>query len=262
MEPGKIVWEGRSRQGKTIVIRSLQQDDAEALCRHMNALSEERTFIRFQGEQFTLEEEAAYITGQLQHMEQNQAIQLVALCEGSIIGVADVNRKDLVEQHVGVLGMSVAQPYRGEGIGALLLETVLKEAAAQLPHLRIIVLEVFSDNTLAIAMYHKFGFVAYGRLPEGVLHHQTYVDTVYMYRKIDTVHLDPCLIYWRHDSRRTNRKFRNAPEPGARAPLFDPRRVAPRTRTIGDRKQAHRSTGKAEDAPASICESECEAATR
>jgi RimJ/RimL family protein N-acetyltransferase len=150
----------------------------------MNALSEERTFVRFQGEQFTLEEEAAYLTVQLQHMEHNQAIQLVALCEGSIVGVADVNRKDLVEQHVGVLGMSVAQPYRGEGIGALLLETVLKEAAAQIPHLRIIVLEVFSDNTLAIAMYHKFGFVEYGRLPEGILHHQAYVDTVYMYRKV------------------------------------------------------------------------------
>jgi len=42
MEPGTIVWEGRSRQGKNIVIRSLQQNDAEALCRYMNALSEER----------------------------------------------------------------------------------------------------------------------------------------------------------------------------------------------------------------------------
>ncbi len=184
MQSGTIVWEGRSRQGKTIVIRSLQQDDAEALCRYMNALSEERTFVRFQGEQLTLEEETAYLSGQLQRMEQNQTIQLVALCEGTVVGAADVNRKDLVEKHVGVLGMSVAQSYRGEGIGALLLETVLKEAAAQLPHLRIIVLEVFSDNTLAIAMYQQFGFVEYGRLPEGVLHHQAYVDTVYMYRKI------------------------------------------------------------------------------
>src|SRR5439155_27319624 len=113
----------------------------------------------------------------------NQAIQLVALCEGTVVGAADVNMKDLVEKHVGVLGMSVAQPYRGEGIGALLLETLLKEATAQIPHLRIIMLEVFSDNTLAIAMYQKFGFVEYGRLPEGILHNQAYVDTVYMCRK-------------------------------------------------------------------------------
>jgi putative acetyltransferase len=184
MEQGTIVLEGRSRQGKSILIRSLQQNDAEALCHYMNALSEERTFVRFQGEQFTLEEETAYITGQLQRMEQHQTVQLVAFCQGTVVGVADVNMKDMVEKHVGALGISIAQPYRGEGIGALLMETVLKEAAAQLPHLRIIMLEVFSDNTLAIAMYQKFGFVEYGRLPAGVLHNNAYVDTVYLYRKV------------------------------------------------------------------------------
>jgi len=40
------------------------------------------------------------------------------------------------------------------------------------------------EVTLPIAMYQKFGFVEYGRLPEGVLHNHTYVDTVYMYRKM------------------------------------------------------------------------------
>lgn len=184
MEQGKIVFEGRSRQGKSILIRSLQQNDVEALCRYMNALSEERTFVRFQGEQLTLEEETAYIIGQLQRMELNQTVQLVAFCEGTVVGVADVNMKDLVEKHVGAFGISIAQPYRGEGIGAVLMEMVLKEAAAQIPHLRIIMLEVFSDNMLAIAMYKKFGFVEYGRLPEGVLHNNAYVDTVYMYRKV------------------------------------------------------------------------------
>jgi putative acetyltransferase len=108
----------------------------------------------------------------------------VALCEGTVVGVADVNMKDLVEQHIGNFGISVAKAYRGEGIGALLMEAVLKEALATLPQLRIIVLEVFSDNTLAIAWYKKSGFVEYGRLPEGVLHNNTYVDAVYMYKKV------------------------------------------------------------------------------
>src|SRR5436853_373322 len=34
----------------------------------------------------------------------------------------------------------------------------------------------------------------------------------------DTVDFEPCLIYWEHDSRRTNRRFRSSTEPGARAP--------------------------------------------
>jgi hypothetical protein len=70
MEQGKIVFEGRSRQGKSILIRYIQKNDAEALCHYMNTLSEERTFVRFQGEQLTLEEETAYINSQLQRIEQ------------------------------------------------------------------------------------------------------------------------------------------------------------------------------------------------
>jgi len=108
----------------------------------------------------------------------------VALWEGTVVGVAEVGMKDLVEQHVGAFGISIAKAYRGEGIGALLLETVLKEAVATIPQLRIIILEVFSDNTLAIAWYKKSGFVEYGRLPEGVLHKNTYVDAIYMYKKV------------------------------------------------------------------------------
>src|SRR5713101_7885602 len=107
MEQGTRVFEGHSRQGKSILIRSLQQNDAEALCRYINALSEERTFVRFQGEQFTLEAETAYLTGQLQRMEKNQTVQLVAFCQGTVVGVADLNMKDLVEKHVGAFGISI-----------------------------------------------------------------------------------------------------------------------------------------------------------
>lgn len=184
MEQGKIVFEGLARQGKSVLICSLQQNDADALCRYMNALSEERTFVRFQGEQVTLEEETAYITGQLKRIENNQTVQLVAFCEGTVVGVAGLDMKDLAEKHVGAFGISIAQAYRGEGIGSLLMETVLKEAAAHIPQLRIIMLEVFSDNTLAIAMYTKKGFVEYGRLPKGILHNNDYVDNIHMYREV------------------------------------------------------------------------------
>ena len=85
MEQGTIVLEGRSRQGKSLLIRSLQHNDAEALCRYINALSSERTFVRFQGEQVSLEGERAYISGQLERMEKNQAVQLVAFCEGTVV---------------------------------------------------------------------------------------------------------------------------------------------------------------------------------
>jgi predicted N-acetyltransferase YhbS len=79
--------------------------------------------------------ERAYITSQLQRIEKKLAVQLVALCEGTVVGVAEVDMKDLVEQHVGTFGISIAKAYRGEGIGALLMETGLDFAFGVIRHL-------------------------------------------------------------------------------------------------------------------------------
>jgi len=50
MEQGKIAFEGQSKHGKNIVIRYIQKSDAEILCNYINTISQERTFMRFQGE--------------------------------------------------------------------------------------------------------------------------------------------------------------------------------------------------------------------
>jgi RimJ/RimL family protein N-acetyltransferase len=184
MKPGKIVSVGKSKQGKNITLRYIEDTDAEALCQYINTLSQERTFIRFQGEQIALEKEREYIKGQIKRMNQSQTVQIVALCDNSIIGVSGLDMKDRVEKHVGELGISIAREYRGEGIGKLLMDAVLKEAEANIPNLQIEVLDVFSDNANAIAMYEKFGFVEYGRLPNGLRHNDVFVDDIKMYRRV------------------------------------------------------------------------------
>ena len=92
--------------------------------------------------------------------------------------------KDRTEKHEGVFGISLAEKHRGEGIGKILMEVTLTEAEMQLPNLRIITLGVFGHNQQALHMYKNFGFQEYGRLPQGTLHKGTYVDHVYMYKKI------------------------------------------------------------------------------
>jgi RimJ/RimL family protein N-acetyltransferase len=101
-----------------------------------------------------------------------------------LIGIAGIDMKDKTESHEGVFGISLAKDYRGEGIGKILMRLVLEEAESNLPPLRIITLGVFSNNSLAMEMYKKFGFKEYGRLPKGVLHRGEYVDHVYMYKSI------------------------------------------------------------------------------
>jgi len=115
-------------------------------------------------------------------MRKNQTVHLIVFCNSTLVGVAGLDMRDKAEKHVGEFGISIAQAYRGEGFGTLLMETVLKEAEANIPELQIIVLDVFSDNAVALAMYKKYGFIEYGRLPNAYLHDTVYVDGIKMYK--------------------------------------------------------------------------------
>ena len=57
--------------------------------------------------------------------------------------------------------MGLARPWRGRGVGSLLMTSAIEKARAD--GLHKLSLEVFPHNTAAIALYRKFGFVEEGR---------------------------------------------------------------------------------------------------
>jgi ribosomal protein S18 acetylase RimI-like enzyme len=88
-------------------------------------------------------------------LARNGAPQLVALDGKQVIGWADLRPHDEgLARHVGVLGMGLLPDYRGRGIGRRLLDELLRRS----PFERV-ELSVFADNTAAIALYEKAGFV-------------------------------------------------------------------------------------------------------
>jgi RimJ/RimL family protein N-acetyltransferase len=151
---------------------------------YINLLSKEQTFINYQGEVITLEEEKKYLTKQLERMTNHETVQLLVFSGEKLIGISGVDMGNRVEKHVGVFGLSIAKEFRGEGIGTTLMKHVLKEAEENIPQLKIIILGVFSNNPLAKSLYEKIGFIEYGNLPGGILHRDVYVDHVYMYKVI------------------------------------------------------------------------------
>jgi RimJ/RimL family protein N-acetyltransferase len=181
---GKVVFEGKTRSGKHLLIRYPKKGDELLLLNYINALSQEQTFIRFQGEKITLEEEEKYLVSVLEKIEKKSAVVLLAFTEEKLIGNTGLEMKDRVEKHEGVLGISVSADYRGEGVGKLLMELVMAEAEKNIADLRIITLGVFANNDLAKGMYEKFGFVQYGTLPKGVVHKGEFIDHIFMYKKI------------------------------------------------------------------------------
>lgn len=174
------IFTGFTNSGLQLVIRYPQLTDVQEMWKYINDLSQERTFIRMQGETITMEEEEKFIENQLDLIENRLGILLVALVDDKLAGVAGIEMEKLTEAHVGELGISIAKDYRGQGIGKILVRNLLQEAKKQLPQLEIVTLSVFSTNETGIALYKQFGFQEYGRIPKGIKLANGYVDHIRM----------------------------------------------------------------------------------
>lgn len=181
----KNIFDGQMKDGKKYIVRYAEIGDTQDMCKYMNTISQEQTYIRFQGEEITPKEECEYMENFIKKMDEHLSVKLVAICEGKIVGISDIKMNDKIASHEGVFGITVAKEYRGQGIGKRLMELVLQEAVKNIPQLRIVTLAVFGNNLTAYEMYKKCGFLEYGRLPEGIHHKGQYVDHVYMYKKVN-----------------------------------------------------------------------------
>ena len=108
---------------------------------------------------------------------------LVAEAEGALVGNAGLNPVGpaLRRRHAMHLGITVAKPWQGRGVGTQLMTALLDAADRWLGCLRI-ELTVFTDNEAAIALYRKFGFEIEGTHRAYALRDGRYVDVLAMAR--------------------------------------------------------------------------------
>lgn len=99
--------------------------------------------------------------------ESPNEIEVIALMEGKIVGTAGIDAVGAFYKlrHRAEFGVNILKEYWGLGVGRALMEACIqcaREAGyAQLE------LSVVTENTRAIALYQKAGFVEYGRNPKG-----------------------------------------------------------------------------------------------
>jgi ribosomal protein S18 acetylase RimI-like enzyme len=180
----KIIYQGKTKTGKAIIVRCPQLGDEKEMCKYINDLSKEKTFVRFQGEEVLFKDEINYLNSQLKKIEAKKAVTLLIFAGDKLIAIADVNMQDKTEKHLGALAISVAKDFRGEGIGKLLIELLLKEAEKELADLKIVTLDVYQANIIAQNLYKEVGFIKYGLLPNGVARNNTFEDRILMYKNI------------------------------------------------------------------------------
>jgi len=180
----KVIYESVLGKDLHITIRYPNINDAKIMCDYINTLSKEKTFITYQGEEIKLKSEVEYLKSQLKRIDNHESVQLLLFVNEKLSGISSIDLKRRVEEHVGVLGISLIDIYRGKGLGTILMQTILEEAKKNLPKLRLVILEVMSINLRGIGLYKKFGFKEYANLPEGNKYKGQYVDVLSMYKKL------------------------------------------------------------------------------
>jgi RimJ/RimL family protein N-acetyltransferase len=153
------------KSGQTVTIREAQPADAEAVLAYIHQIAGETAFLTMiPGElQMTPEQEAAYFQ---ECIDTENKVFLLAVVDETVVGACSFGAGARIRtRHAGEFGMSVKKSHWGQGIGRLLVATLLVWAKST-GVVRKVNLRVRTDNTRAIALYESCGFLLEGTLRE------------------------------------------------------------------------------------------------
>lgn len=180
----KIVYKGLTKSGQKLIIRYPEVGDLLQVWRYLNKISTEKTFITYQGEKVSKKDEKNWLDKNIKAIRQKKAVRLFVFIDDKLSGVSDIELKNRVQKHVGSFGITLSSEIRGQGVGKLLMSLVISEAQKKLPDLKIIILDCFANNEIALKLYRSLGFIEYGRLPQGLNYRGTLVDEISMYKMV------------------------------------------------------------------------------
>ena len=163
--------------GITLLLREARPEDASALLAYIERVSLESDFLEFGPGEFELgcAAEAEALRGFAQ--SDNQLYLLGLIGEEIVAALVFSASARARVRHSGTIGMSVRREYWGQGIGALLLDTLIAWARAT-PVVRKLSLCVRADNQRAIGLYERKGFEREGTLRGELLVAGVYFDKI------------------------------------------------------------------------------------
>jgi RimJ/RimL family protein N-acetyltransferase len=164
----------------TPLIREARPEDAAEIVAYLRRIfAEPRINLITEVDEFTptTETEARIIADMAR---QPNCLFLVAEVDGRIIGqlTLDGGKRRNV-RHAATLGITVAQAWRGRGVGRRLMERAI-EWARDSGTLSRIELHVFARNTGAITLYRSCGFEVEGARRRAVHRDGEYIDDLVM----------------------------------------------------------------------------------
>jgi RimJ/RimL family protein N-acetyltransferase len=171
------------KNGKVLIIRDATPDDAPSVITFVESLSGQTDYLSFGPGEFgyTEAQERAFIRNSEVSVN---ALFLIAFIDDAMVGILTfMGGERPRHQHAGELGLMVPKGYWGQGIGSLLLDTLIRwaEEGGIVTKLN---LRVRTDNSRAIALYERKGFVVEGTITRSARIGDRYADSHWMGRRI------------------------------------------------------------------------------
>ena len=144
----------------TYIIREAVPDDAEKMISYLNQVGGESDNLLHGENEFIVPIEGVKRKLAMSKDSEN-SIVLIALENEQIIARAELDGYYAPRiRHRAKFSISVKKEYWNQGIGTEMIKRIVEQAKKM--KIKIIELEVITDNAGAIALYHKMGFVDIG----------------------------------------------------------------------------------------------------
>lgn len=168
------------KDGTRCCLRNGTEADAQAVFDNFQLTHSQTDYL------FTYPDENSFDVAQegkflKEKAESANEIEILAIVDNTVVGTAGIDAvgTKYKVRHRAEFGISVAKEFWGLGIGRALTEACI--VCAKAAGYTQLELSVVAENTTAVSMYRKAGFVEYGRNPKGFLSRSgKYQELVYM----------------------------------------------------------------------------------
>lgn len=163
----KYLKEIQLRCGETLLLRSLEPGDAEAMIRVCKKAAGETDFMMRYADEWTVTPDKQRLT-LIDTQNAPKALMLGAFIGGQLVGAGNFRPSHPADRarHRAAMGLSILKSHWHMGVGSAMLQAMI-DAAKSTP-LEQLELSVAAGNARAKALYDRFGFAEYGRLPRGM----------------------------------------------------------------------------------------------
>ena len=180
----KIIQEFITKKNRKIQIIEPTLDLLDEMVVFINRLAKENTFLSFDpSKETTRVDEEKSILNQIERNANGFGALRWAICNSKIVGLVDIRHiTNVREYHIGSVSIMVDQDFRGEGLGTFLMEMIFELGRKM--GIRTAILDVFSDNEAALALYTKLGMTQYGSLPDGLYRNKKFSSKILMSKRL------------------------------------------------------------------------------